>query len=83
MKASEKYRVVGRRGDEGEQFLLVVADAPNSPDVRARVLDMEQKKLFPWMQIGSILKWGYWEEHTCSEKFLAGLLKEVEEVEKA
>jgi len=42
-----------------------------------RVLDLEQKVLFPELNIQSILARGYWEPYTGSQDELANLLSQV------
>jgi len=65
-------KVIGRRGKN--QYML--AKSINSET--ARVLDVEQGKLFPSEKSQSILKWGYWEEYSLPQSELDKLLAEVE-----
>jgi len=69
-------KVIGKRGDT--QYLLVESTQRQSENVKARILDIKQNKLFPFDDIQIILKWGYWEEYVIPEDDLKKLLDKAE-----
>jgi len=64
-----EMEIVARRGETS--YLLETA-----PGI-GRVLDLEQKVLFPEFNIQSIIARGYWESYTGSQDELANLLSQV------
>ena len=67
--------IVGQTGDD--RYLVEVE--PRADGVRmGRVLDLEQKRLFPPWPLDSLLARGYWEACTGSQDRLSMLLEKVE-----
>lgn len=61
-------KVVAKQGEE--RFLLQINEQ------KGRIIDLEQKKVFPENYIQSILLRGYWEEYNLSKEETKKLLKE-------
>lgn len=73
-----RYRVIGKRG-EGT---YLVADAKDKKPGKARIYEASSKHLHPWASIGSILKFGYWEDFKATVEESDEILDGAVEMEK-
>jgi len=66
-------KLIGEQGDR--VFLILVGDE------MARVLDLDQRKLFPPYNVHSILARGFWEDPTVQIEHVIGLMEGVKVME--
>ncbi len=72
----QNWRIAGQSGNS---YLIHTSGDPGTPEMKGRVLDLDQGILFREFAFDSILARGYWSDYTGEQSALADLLAQVAE----